>query len=145
MRRAMPRLLDVRDGEGRVALLGFASVLLLIITGHTVLEAARDALLLAGPGPRALGIVYIAIAVCAWPAASLAALAAERFGARLSLGGTLAIAAVLAIALFAVPASTPSAMAVYVVSGLVGSIVVPQFWTLVGKALTVAQADGCSA
>jgi ATP:ADP antiporter, AAA family len=135
----MPRLLDVRDGEGRVALLGFASVLLLIITGHTVLEAARDALLLTGPGPRALGIVYIAIAVCAWPAASLAALAAERFGARLSLGGTLAIAAVLAIALFVVPASTASAMAVYVVSGLVGSIVVPQFWTLVGKALTVAQ------
>ncbi|MGA3120334.1 MAG: hypothetical protein ABSF69_06135 [Polyangiaceae bacterium] len=72
----MPRLLDVRDGEGRVALLGFASVLFLIITGHTVLEAARDALLLTGPGPRALGIVYSAIAVSAWPAASLAALAA---------------------------------------------------------------------
>jgi HEAT repeat protein len=135
----MARLFDVRRGEGRVALLGFAALLLLIITGHTVLEAARDALLLAGPGPRALGIVYMAIAVCAWPAAALAARAGERFGARRSLGGALAVAAALPVLLFVLPRSPTSAMAVYVVSGLIGSIVVPQFWTLVGKVLTLAQ------
>lgn len=135
----MVRLFDVRDGEGRAALLGFAALLLLVITGHTVLEAARDALLLVGPGPRALGAVYIAIAVLTWPAAGLAARASERFGSRRSLGGTLAVAAGLAVGLFLVPASTPSAMAVYVASGLIGSIVVPQFWTLAGKVLTVGQ------
>jgi len=122
-----------------MVLFGFAALLLLIITGHTVLEAARDALLLTGPGPRALGVVYMAIAVCAWPAAALAARASERFGARRSLGGTIVIAAALPVALFLAPASTASAMAVYVVSGLIGSIVVPQFWTFAGKVLTVAQ------
>ena len=45
----MPRLFDVREGEARVALLGLAALLLLILTCHTLLEAARDALLLAGP------------------------------------------------------------------------------------------------
>jgi len=134
-----PRFFDVRDGEGRGALLGFAGVLLLIVTGHTVLEAARDALLLGGPGPRALGAVYMAIAVCAWPAAALAARAGARFGARRSLGGTLAVCAFLPVALFLAPTSTASSMAVYVVSGLIGSILVPQFWTLVGKVLTLAQ------
>jgi AAA family ATP:ADP antiporter len=135
----MPRIFDVRDGEGGEALWGFAALLMLIITGHTVLEAARDALLLAGPGPRALGIVYMAIALCAWPAAALTARVSERFGARASLIGTLAVAACAPVALFAVPAGTPSALAVYVVSGLIGSIVVPQFWTLVGKVLTPSQ------
>jgi hypothetical protein len=132
-------LFDVRGGEGRVALTGFAALLLLIITGHTVLEAARDALLLTGPGPRALGLVYMIIAAFAWPAAALAARASERFGARRSLGGALAIAAGLPVVLFLVPSSHVASMAVYVVSGLVGSIVVPQFWTLAGKVLTVAQ------
>lgn len=135
----MPRLFDVRGGEGRAALLGFALVLLLIITGHTILEAARDALLLAGPGPRALGLVYVAIAVCAWPAAALASRASERFGPKRSLAGTLAVAAALPACLFLAPSSTASSVAVYVVSGLIGSIVVPQFWMLVGIALTAAQ------
>lgn len=135
----MPRLFDVRGGERRVVLLGFAALLLLIVAGHTVLEAARDALLLAGPGPRALGIVYMAIAVCAWPAAALTARASERFGARRSLGGTIVFAATLPVCLFLFPASTASALAIYVVSGLIGSIVVPQFWTFAGKILTVAQ------
>src|SRR5579863_4752279 len=116
----MSRLFDVRQGEGRVALLGFAALLLLIIAGHTVLEAARDALLLAGPGPRALGLVYMIIAVCAWPAATLAARASDRFGARRSLGGTLAVAGGLPTALFFVPPTKGAAMAVYVASGLIG-------------------------
>jgi AAA family ATP:ADP antiporter len=135
----MPRLFDVREGEGRVALFGFAALLLLIITGHTVLEAARDALLLGGPGPRALGVVYMAIAIAAWPAAGMASRAAERYGARRSLAGLLVGAAALPVAFFAFPRSTATSMAVYVVSGLIGSILVPQFWTVVGKVLTMAQ------
>lgn len=138
-RTVMPRFFDVRRGEGPVALWGFAGLLLLVITGHTVLEAARDALLLAGPGPRALGLVYIIIAVCTWPAASLVARISERFGARRALGATIAMAAALPTSLFLTGPSHVSAMAIYVASGLIGSIVVPQFWTLVGKVLTAAQ------
>jgi hypothetical protein len=132
-------LFDVRRSEGRVALRGFAALLLVVISGHTILEAARDALLLAGPGPRALGLVYMMIAACAWPAAALAAHVSERLGTRRALGASLAAASGLAVLLFATPASHAASVAVYVVSGLVGSIVVPQFWTLVGKALTVEQ------
>ncbi len=135
----MVPLFDVRHGEGRVALRGLAVLLLLVITGHTILEAARDALLLTGPGPRALGLVYMLIAVCAWPAAALAARATERLGPRRSLTATLGVAAALPMLLFVVPPSHAASMAVYVVSGLIGSIVVPQFWTLVGQVLTVAQ------
>jgi AAA family ATP:ADP antiporter len=136
---ALRRVFDVRDGEARGALLGFAFLLLLIIAGHTILEAARDALLLAGPGPRVLGTVYVIIATLAWPAAAVVARATDRFGAQRSLGGTLAVAACLPVVLFAVPGTPAAAMAVYVVSGLIGSIVVPQFWTLAGKVLTAAQ------
>ena len=135
----MARLFDVRRGEGRGALFGFAALLMLIITGHTILEAARDALLLAGPGPRALGFVYIVIALCTWPAAAVAARGGERFGARRALAAMLILAAGLAVFLFVAPASRTAAMAVYVVSGVIGSVVVPQFWTYAGSALTLAQ------
>src|SRR5579864_370278 len=98
----LPRIFDVRAGEGRVALLGFAALLLLIITTHTVLETARDALLLTGPGPRALGFVYMAIAGCTLPTAALAGRAGARFGAGRALVGTLVVSAIASAALFTV-------------------------------------------
>ena len=135
----LARAFDVRAGEGRVAIRGFAAILLLIITAHTILETVRDALLLTGPGPRALGIVYMAIAICALPAAALGARVGERFGAHCALAITLAVAATSALVMFVVPKSHLSAMALYVVSGVIASVVVPQFWVLVGMELTVAQ------
>jgi hypothetical protein len=133
------RLFDIRRGEGRTAVLRFAALLLVVITGHTILEAARDALLLAGPGPRALGIVYMTIAVMAWPAAALASRANERFGARGALAGTLLLAAALCVGLLLGGPGPLVSIAVYVVSGLIGSIAIPQFWMYVGQALTLAQ------
>jgi len=143
-RRKLPRLhvppiFDVRAGEGRGPLFGFAVLLLFIITAHTVLETARDALLLTGPGPRALGFVYIAIAVCTLPVAAVAARAGARFGARRALACTMALAALAAIVMFLVPTSRASAITVYILSGVIASIAVPQFWTLVGTVLTLAQ------
>ena len=133
------RLFDVRAGEARGSVAGFAVLLLLVIGAHTILETARDALLLTGPGPRALGFVYMVIAVCTVPAAALAARLGERFGQRRALAATLAVAVAGPLLLFLVPLSPAAAMATYVLSGLLGSIVVPQFWTLVGTVLTVAQ------
>jgi AAA family ATP:ADP antiporter len=132
------RLFDVRAGEGRGSL-GFAALLLLVIAAHTVLETARDALLLTGPGPRALGLVYMAIAAGTVPGTALAARTGERFGQRRAFGAILVIAVAGPVLLFLVPTSHAMAMATYVLSGILGSIVIPQFWTLAGTALTVAQ------
>lgn len=139
LRLHLPPIFDVRAGEGRVALLGFAALLLVIITAHTILETARDALLLTGPGPRALGLVYVAIAVFTLPTAAAAGRAGSRFGPRRALSITLALAALATVAMFLVPTNRISAVAIYILSGVIASIAVPQFWTLVGTALTVAQ------
>ena len=133
------RAFDIRAGEGRLAALVFA-VLLLLISAHTVLETARDALLLTRLPPRELGIVYIAVAVCALPAAGIGARAGERFGPRRTLIGMLIAAAATVVALFLIHTSRVTVVVVYVASGLIGSVLVPQFWTLVGSLFTVAQA-----
>ncbi|HWL84604.1 MAG TPA: MFS transporter, partial [Polyangiaceae bacterium] len=133
------RAFDIRAGEGRSAALAFF-VLLVLIAAHTVLETARDALLLTRLPPRELGIVYIAVAVCALPAAAIGARAGERFGARRTLMGMLIVAAATVIALFILRTSRVSVVVVYVASGLIGSVLVPQFWMLIGSLFTVAQA-----
>jgi ATP:ADP antiporter, AAA family len=133
-------MFDVRSRGERATLIGFAGLLMLIIAAHTLMETARDALLLTGPGPRALGFVYMIIAMLALPCASLASRAGARFGQRRALAGTVAIAVLAAVSLFFLPPTHATAIAVYVVSGLIGSIVVPQFWTLLGNGVTVAQA-----
>lgn len=135
---SVTRLFDVRSGEGRESF-GFAALLLVVIAAHTVLETARDALLLTGPGPRALGLVYMAIAAGTVPGNALAARTGERFGQRRALGAILVIAVLGPMLLFFVPTSHAMAMATYVLSGILGSIVVPQFWTLAGTVLTMAQ------
>ncbi len=135
----MPRLFDVRAQEARGPLFGFAGLLLLIIAAHTVLETARDALLLTGPGPRALGPVYMAIAIGTVPGAALSAFVGQRFGQRRALLTSLVLAAFGPALLFVLPSNHLAAMATYILSGMLGSIVVPQFWMLVGTVLTVGQ------
>jgi MFS family permease len=139
VRAWISRWIDIRSGEGRVAILGFAALLFLIITGHTALETARDALLLTGPGPRALGIVYISIALCTFPATALSAAAGRVFGVRRSLVGALLIAAAIATSLSLLAPSPLSAISVYVASGVMASVLVPQFWTLAGMVFTSGQ------
>jgi AAA family ATP:ADP antiporter len=135
----LSRLFDLRDGEGRSALSGLAALLLVLIAGHTTLETARDALLLTGPGPRALGLVYMAIAGCTLPCAAVAGRAAARFGARRTLGGMIAAAVVLPAVLFFLPVTPTLAIVVYVLSGVIGSVLIPQFWVFVGGELTSSQ------
>ncbi|HEY3817630.1 MAG TPA: MFS transporter [Polyangiaceae bacterium] len=135
----LPGFVDVRRDEIRALVTVFA-VLFLLITAHTVLETARDALVLTRLPSRALGVVYVAVAVCALPAAALAAHATERFGVRQALVGGLLTGAVLLVALFVVPSRRTSAVAVYVTSALVGAVLVPQFWSLLGSIFNVAQA-----
>jgi len=132
------RLVDVRRGEVRPLAQAFA-MLLLIIAGHTVLETARDALLLTRFPAGTIGVVYIAVAACALPAAAVAARAAGRFGAKRTLIGGLVVAAFALVALFLAPTARVWVVVVYVTSALVGAVLVPLFWSLIGSLFTVAE------
>jgi AAA family ATP:ADP antiporter len=135
----LSRVVDVRREEIPAALQAFV-ILLLILLGHTVLETARDALLITRLPPRSLGIVYVAVAVCVLPAAALASKVSARLGPRRALGGSLVLASTALVVLFVLPTTQASVVGLYVASGLVGAVVVPQFWGLVGSFFTVAQA-----
>lgn len=135
----LSRLVDVRRGEWRSLAKAFAT-LLLLITAHTALETARDALVLTRLPARALGIVYVAVALCVLPAVWLASRAAVRFGARGALGGGLVTAAAILVALFVIPMNRGTAVAVYVTSGLIGAVLVPLYWNLLASIFNVAQA-----
>jgi AAA family ATP:ADP antiporter len=134
----LSRLVDVRRGEVRTLVAAFVT-LLLLITAHTALETARDALLLARFPARSLGVVYLAVAACVLPASWVAARVSERMGARRALGGGLALAGAAMVALFVVPTTRTSVVVLYVTSSLVGAVLVPLFWNLVGSILTVAE------
>lgn len=129
---------DVRRSERETAARAFLT-LLLIIGGHTILETARDALLLTKFPPRALGLVYVAVAVAVLPAAALISRAAVRFGLRRVLIGSLVVAAMGTLALWAAPSTPATLVGLYVLSGTIGATVVPLFWGLVGTVFTVAQ------
>ena len=135
----LSRLVDVRRGEWRALVKAFAT-LLLLITGHTALETARDALVLTRLPARGLGIIYVAVALCVLPAVGLASRASVRFGAQRALGGGLVTAAALLGALFALPMGRATAVAVYVTSGLIGAVLVPLYWNLLASIFNVAQA-----
>ncbi len=135
----LSRFVDIRRDEIPAALQAFG-VLFLIISAHTVLETARDALLITRLPPRSMGIVYVAVAVCVLPAAALASRLSSRLGVRWALDGALLTAAATLTVLFQLPTTPASVVGLYVASGLIGAVVVPQFWSLVGSFYTVAQA-----
>jgi AAA family ATP:ADP antiporter len=135
----LARLVDVRRGEWPPLVAAFVT-LLLLMTAHVSLETARDALVLTRLPSRALGIVYVAVALCALPTVWAASRVAVRFGARRALAGGLLTASALLVALFVVPMNREGAVAVYVTSGLIGAVLVPLFWNLLATIFNVAQA-----
>ncbi len=136
--RVVARLIDLRAGETRIALLSFL-VLMLTSAGYTVLETARDALLVTRLPQRDFGFAYIAVAAFALPAASLLARVARSLDPRRVLLGLLLLAAIGSLAFTALPIRRAVVVAFYVTVGLVSSSVFPQFWVLVGTSLTVGQ------
>jgi ATP/ADP translocase len=118
------------------------SVLLFtIMLAHALLETARDALFLARLGPDRLAWAYLVIA-----AAALVAVTAVRRWAgvsdpRRTLMAFLAVAAAGTAVLAAALSVAPWVVFVlYVWTGLVATLVVPAFWTLVDRSLRVAEA-----
>jgi AAA family ATP:ADP antiporter len=133
------RFVDVRRDELPLAVRAF-SALLLIISAHTIVETARDALLITRLPPRALGIVYVTVAACVLPAAAIVSRVSARIGTRWALGLGLGVGAVGMIALFSARTTETSVVTLYAASGLVGGVLVPQFWSLVGSLFTATQA-----
>ncbi|HET7506473.1 MAG TPA: HEAT repeat domain-containing protein [Kofleriaceae bacterium] len=125
----------------RRAVLAPAAVLFTILVAHALLETARDALFLARLGPDRLAWAYIAMA----SVALLAVAAVRRWGGgrdpRRLLIAFLGVAVVGTAALAATIAAARSAVFVlYVWTGLVATLVVPAFWTVIDRSLRVAEA-----
>jgi AAA family ATP:ADP antiporter len=130
-----------RTSIWRAEVLAPAGVLFAILVAHALLETARDALFLARLGPERLAWAYLAIA----GAALLAVTGVRRWAGVIDprriliafLGvavvGTTVLAAVIAAASWAV-------FVLYVWTGLVATLVVPAFWTLLDRSLRVAEA-----
>ena len=128
-------------GARRRAVLAPATVLFAIMVAHALLETARDALFLARLGPQLLASAYLAIAVVAL----LAVAAVRKWGnvrdPRRMLLMFLTGAAIGTAVLASVISGQRSAVFVlYVWTGLVATVVVPTFWTLVDRSLRVAEA-----
>lgn len=132
-------LLDVRPEERRNTFAAFGA-LLVLTSGHTLLETARDALFLTRLPAAHLPWMYLAIAVLALGAARL------RLPANKSaIAGTTVLGALITAGIWVYGASIrwnqPSLLyGLYIWSGLFASWVTVQIWTLLGRAHTMTQA-----
>jgi len=134
----LARFVDIRRSEVRAVAKAFAT-LFFILSAYTVLETARDVLLLTKLPLRNIGMAYIVAAICVLPASSIASRTSQWFGVRRALVAGLVIAAALLVVLFAAPPGSVTTVAIYAVCSLVGAILVPLFWSLVGSIFTVVQ------
>ncbi|MEO8182616.1 MAG: hypothetical protein ABI895_27605 [Deltaproteobacteria bacterium] len=138
MRSLLGRLVDVRQGEGPPAFQA-GLTLFLLIGGHTVLETARDALFLEKLAPSRLTLVYVLVAALALLVSPLCTALSRRFGRRNALVALL-LAAAYGTALFHVqPLGVVGVFALYAWSGLLGTLLLVQFWLFASELLTVAQ------
>lgn len=125
----------------RRAVLAPAVVLFGIMVAHALLETARDALFLARLGPQLLASAYLAIAVVAM----IAVTAVRRWGGvrdpRRMLLTFLTVAVVgTTLLAAAIPLAPSLVFVLYVWTGLVATLVVPSFWTLIDRSLRIAEA-----
>jgi ATP:ADP antiporter, AAA family len=136
------RLLGIRPRDHRDAAVGFVT-LLLAMAAHAVLEAARDALFLATLEPTALPWAYLAMAGLTLVAASFQRKLLARLRRRLALSLTLLFGAAVTSSfwlLSSLKGSPVTLVALYVWTGLLASVVVVQFWLMVGDVMDLGQA-----
>ncbi len=132
------RVVDIRPGEGRLVARTFA-VLFGVIAGHTVLETARDALFLGKLAASRLTFVYLALALIGLVVPSFNTRRVKQFGRRNAMVFTLMLAAFGTILWHFQPASRAVVYGIYIWSGLLGTVLVVQFWMLAGQLFTAAQ------
>jgi ATP:ADP antiporter, AAA family len=132
------RLIDVRRGEGPLALKAFGA-LFGLIAGHTILETCRDALFLGTLPASRLTLVYIALAVVGLVVPLYNSRYVRSFGRRNAAVLTLMIAAFGTTVWHFQPATAATAYGLYVWSGLLGTMLIVQFWMFAGQLFTLAQ------
>lgn len=138
MRVWLSRLVDLREGEARPAILAFIT-LFGVIAGHTALETARDALFLEKLPPHHLAFVYALLAGVAFTIAPLSARIVRSFGRRYALITTLLLAAFGTTLLYFEPKTKVVVFILYIWSGVLGTLMAIQFWMLAGELLTLSQ------
>ncbi len=138
MWRVLSRLFDLREGEGRILAQAFAT-LFLLIAGHTILETARDAMFLSRLPPSRLTIVYAVLAGLSLVVSGWNTSFVRRFGRRNALACTLVVASYGTGVLHLRPPTPTGVFGLYVFSGILGTVVVAQFWLMAAQLFTVAQ------
>jgi ATP/ADP translocase len=132
---------EIRPDERRGAAAAFLSIFG-VLAGHTLLETARDALFLSRLPASQLPWVYLTIAVLAVAVAqsplSRVGHLTGRYGLALLL--TSAAAATFAFWAFGSWTSRWELYALYVWTGLVGTLTALQLWLVLGEIYTVTQA-----
>lgn len=115
-----------------------------VLFAHALQETARDALFLSRLPATRLPWVYIAIALLALPVTRNTRGVLRRLQSRYALSLTLAFAAVAALGFWLLACSAQPAdwvyYSLYVWSGLIVTVVVMQFWLVLGDLFTVTQA-----
>ena len=131
---------DVRPGERRGAVAAFLTIFG-ILAGHTLLETARDALFLARLPPSELPGVYLVMAVVAI-AMFQGPWRAPRIGGRYGLSLVLVSSGLATFVFWVLHSSrSPWALrALYVWTGILGTMAALQFWIILGELYTVTQA-----
>lgn len=132
------RLFDIRSGEGGIVARA-ALTLAGLIAAHTMLETARDALFLGKLPVSRLSLVYAALAALSIGAAKANARFVRAFGRRNGLIITLLAAGFGTMVLYLLEPTETVVFALYLWTGLLGSVLVVQFWMLVGHLFTVSQ------
>ena len=139
--RFLAALGRIRPDE-RGDVLGALLTLLGFMCGHALLETARDALFLSSLPARYLPWAYLGIAVIALPLTLSRPAFLKRLSSQHELSGWLVFSAVVTFAFWlAVPwGGAPILYALYTWSGVLATIVVVRFWTVLGNLFTVTQA-----
>ncbi|MBT8493848.1 MAG: HEAT repeat domain-containing protein [Deltaproteobacteria bacterium] len=132
---------NIRAGEGRDTWTGFVC-LLVMIGSHSILETARDALFLASIPAARLPWMYIAIAVLSLMVTQLQQRASSSMAGRSALSLWAFLAAVVTGGFWlALPLLGEAGLyALYVWSGVLTTLVLVHFWTLLGDLFSVTQA-----
>jgi AAA family ATP:ADP antiporter len=132
-------MFDVRPGEGpRVLTMGGA--MFAILAAHTLAETARDAMFLRAVPSRWLALVYLGLAAIAWLALAGNAALIRRVGRRHAMVSTLMVAAFGTTLFYVLGPGPAAAFALYLWTGLLGTIIVVQFWLLASTTFTSAEA-----
>ena len=134
------RLLAVRPEERRGTVAAFLTIFG-TLAAHTLLETARDALFLARLPASRLAIVYLLIALVAVGLAQ-APWGRRRATGAFALSRLLGAGSVVTFVFWALGRwqSPLELYALYVWTGLLGSLAVLQFWMVLGDLYTLTQA-----